>query len=418
MTTNDGTVGRYLGWFLVALSLGAGVIHFAHAGEHFDLTWYHGTFFAVVAWLQLSWAAAVIVRPTRRLLLLGVLGNLAVIATWVVSRTAGMPFGPTKGESESIALSDGLATGFEVAIVLISLAVLLRPAMAQQTIRPALGFGGLGVAGAAVAIVSTVALTPSFAAEHSHGAEEGADHHAGTEMAADHHAADGEGTTAADHGGEHDSVMIMADGSSECEKSGVTSEGNASGSGHGHRGPVQYTPLTPEEQATFKQQAILADQAVKTYPTVADAEAGGWRRITPYVPCIAAHYINNSALTNPFDPAEPEILLYAGTDPDSEIVGLSYLQLHDGEPEGFAGSNDPWHVHETLCIGEGGVLGDTGTTDEDCEARGGRTVPLGNLWMTHMWNVAGWDSYWGLFSSEHPNLGGTLGDIHGVPGGD
>jgi hypothetical protein len=411
MTTNDGTVGRYLGWFLVALSLGAGVIHFAHAGEHFDLTWYHGTFFAVVAWLQLSWAAAIIVRPTRRLLLLGVLGNLAVIATWVVSRTAGMPFGPTKGEAESIALSDGLATGFQVGIVVLSLAVLLRPAMAQQTIRPALGFGGLGVAGAAVAIVSTVALTPSFAAEHSHGAEAGTDHHAaGADAAsADHHA----GTEGMEG---HESAMIMADGSTPCEQSGVTSEGNATGSGHGHRGPVMNTPLTPEERVTFTEQAVLADQAVKTYPTVADAEAGGWRRITPYVPCIAAHYINSGALTNPFDPAEPEILLYAGTDPDSEIVGLSYLQLNDGEPEGFAGGNDAWHVHETLCIGEGGVLGDTGTTEEDCEARGGRTVPLGNLWMTHMWNVPGWDSPWGLFSSEHPNLGGTLGDINGVVG--
>jgi hypothetical protein len=413
MTTNDGTVGRYLGWFLVALSLGAGVIHFAHAGEHFDLTWYHGTFFAVVAWLQLSWAAAVIVRPTRRLLLLGVVGNLAVIATWIVSRTSGVPFGPTKGEAESIALSDGLATGFEAAIVLVALAVLVRPAMAQQSIRPSLGFGGLGIAGAAVAVVSTIALTPSFAAEHAHG-EDGADHHAaGADTAgADHHAG-AEGAAAHEGTEGHDSVMIMADGSTPCEQSGVTSEGNASGSGHGHRGPVMHTPLTPEERATFKEQALLADQAVKTYPTVADAEAGGWRRITPYVPCIAAHYIKNDALTNPFDPAEPEILLYAGTEPDSEIVGLSYLQLNDGEPEGFAGPNDPWHVHETLCLGAGGVLGDTGTSDEDCAARGGRTVELGNLWMTHMWNVPGWDSQWGLFSSEHPNLGGELGNIDG-----
>jgi hypothetical protein len=413
MTTNDGTVGRYLGWFLVALSLGAGVIHFAHAGEHFDLTWYHGTFFAVVAWLQLSWAAAVIVRPTRRLLLAGAVGNLVVIATWLVSRTAGVPFGPTKGEAESVALSDALATGFEVAIVLVSLAVLLRPAMAQQSIRPSLGFGGLGIAGVAVATVSTIALTPSFAAEHAHG-EADAGHHAETEAAADHPHAEGEDTAA--HGGEHEGVMIMADGSTPCEQSGVTSEGNASGSGHGHRGPIQHVPLTPEERVTFSEQAALADEAIKTYPTVADAEAGGWRRITPYVPCIAAHYIKNSALTNPFDPSEPEILLYAGTEPDSEIVGLSYLQLNDGEPEGFAGGNDPWHVHETLCIGAGGVLGDTGTSDEDCEARGGRTVELGNLWMTHMWNVPGWDSPWGLFSSEHPNLGGELGNINGTPG--
>ena len=45
-------------------------------------------------------------------------------------------------------------------------------------------------------------------------------------------------------------------------------------------------------------------------------------------------------------------------------------------------------------------------------------VPLNNLWMTHMWNVAGWDSRWGLFSSEHPDLGGRIGDINAAPEGE
>jgi hypothetical protein len=35
--------------------------------------------------------------------------------------------------------------------------------------------------------------------------------------------------------------------------------------------------------------------------------------------------------------------------------------------------------------------------------------------MMHMWNVAGWDSRWGLFSSEHPDLGGSIGDINAAP---
>jgi hypothetical protein len=120
-------------------------------------------------------------------------------------------------------------------------------------------------------------------------------------------------------------------------------------------------------------------------------------------------------LGNPFDPSEPEILLFDGTEPDSKLVGLSYLVFAQPEqpPEGFAGGNDPWHVHRQLCLGGGGVLGDESTTSEDCEARGGRVVPLDNLWMTHMWNVPGWESRWGLFSSEHPDLGGAIGDING-----
>ena len=68
MTTNEATVGRYLRWFLAALSVGAGFIHFAVSGGHYDVSWMHGTFFAVVAWLQIAWAVGVILRPTRRLL--------------------------------------------------------------------------------------------------------------------------------------------------------------------------------------------------------------------------------------------------------------------------------------------------------------------------------------------------------------
>src|SRR5256885_1554922 len=58
MTTNERTVGRYLRWLLAALSLGAGVIHFAVSGEHYDVSWAHGTFFAVVASLAFTPALA------------------------------------------------------------------------------------------------------------------------------------------------------------------------------------------------------------------------------------------------------------------------------------------------------------------------------------------------------------------------
>jgi hypothetical protein len=180
---------------------------------------------------------------------------------------------------------------------------------------------------------------------------------------------------------------------------------------------VPFTALDEPTRVTFSGQVSQANAVVAKYPTVADAEAGGWRRVTPYVPCIAAHYLKSSALTNPFDATEPEILLYDGTEPTSKIVGLSYLAFNTKEapPEGFAGSNDPWHVHEYLCIGRRGVLGDTNVNEADCKARGGERQYLGNLWMTHMWNVPGWDSRWGLFSSEHPDLGGRIGDINGTP---
>ena len=419
MTTNDGTLGRYLRWFLAALSLGAGAIHFAVSGGHFDLSWMHGAFFAVVAWLQLAWAAAVILKPTRRLLIAGALGNAAIIGTWAVSRTWGVPVGPEAWTPEAVSLADVLATVFEGGIVLTSLAVLARPALAQRTVRPSIGFAGIGVSGLAVAVVSTVALTPSFASDHhggGHGDSAMAGHSHGDKAAVAPHG-HGAADAATGHAAGHTDVVIQADGTSACEQAGIANEGN---SGHGHRGPVAFKIFDAATRTDFAAQVALSNQAVATYPTVADAEAGGWRRITPYVPCIAAHYLKGSALANPFDPAEPEILLYDGTKPDSKIVGLSYLQFagKDKAPEGFPGASDPWHVHEQLCIGGGGVVGDESTTPEQCADRGGNLVKLGNLWMTHMWNVPGWESRWGLFSSEHPDLGGVIGDINGTPEGE
>jgi hypothetical protein len=424
MTTTDGTIGRYLRWLLVALSLAAGAIHFAESGSHFDVSWMHGTFFAVVAWLQISWGVAFLVSPTRKLLAAAAIGNTVVIATWLMSRLWGVPVGPDPWTTEPVALVDALATGFEVAIVLVSVGVLLRPAVAQRTVSPAVGFAGIGVTGLAIAVVSTMALSPAFASEHAHGGSEGeGDGHADMAAAGEHEhgsgeaAASGDAAATPEHVEGHTNAMIMADGSSACEKAGVANEGN---SGHGHRGPVPWTPLDASTRATLAGQVAQANAVTLAYPTVEAAEAGGYRRITPYVPCIAAHYLNSGILDGTFDPANPEILLFDGTDPDSQIVGLSYLAFTgpDNPPEGFAGSNDPWHVHRQLCIGGGGVLGDENATEEDCTSRGGRVVPLEGLWMSHMWNVAGWDSRWGLFSSEHPDLGGRIGDINAAPDAD
>ena len=406
MTTNDGTVGRYLRWFLAALSVGAGVIHFAVSGGHFDVSWTHGAFFAVVAWLQLGWAAAVVLKPTRRVLLIGAVGNAFIIVTWAMSRVWGVPVGPDAWTPEQISLADALASGFEAVLVVMCGAVLVHPSVARRRVAPR--FGGVLLAGSAlaVAIVSTLALTPSFASDHHGGGE-----------AAHGSAHDGDGHDGEGHDGDgHTGVVIQADGSSACELAAVANEGN---SGHGHRGPVAFTPLDDATRLELADQVALSNQAVAAYPTVKEAEAAGWRRVTPYVPCIAAHYLKSSALMNPFDPAEPEILLYDGDGPDSRIVGLSYLVFADKDtpPEGFAGPNDPWHVHRQLCIGGGGVLGDESSGPEECEGRGGRVVPLENLWMTHMWNVAGWESRWGLFSSEHPDLGGVIGDINATPDG-
>src|SRR3982074_3125162 len=170
MTTNQRRLGRYLRWLLAALSVGAAFIHFAVSGGHYDVSWMHGTFFAVIAWLQIAFAVGVILRPTRRLLTAGVLLNAGIIGVWAVSRIWGVPVGPDPWTPEAVTLADSLSSGFERGIVILSLAVLVRPALAQRSIRPSFAIGGLGITGLAVAVVSTVSLTPSFASQHPGGA--------------------------------------------------------------------------------------------------------------------------------------------------------------------------------------------------------------------------------------------------------
>jgi hypothetical protein len=409
MTTNERTVGRYLRWLLAALSVGAGVIHFSVSGEHYDMSVLHGSFFAVVAWLQIAWAVGVILRPTRRLLTAGIVLNAGVIGVWAMSRIWGVPVDPQSWTPEPVALADALSSGFEAGIVLISLAVLVRPALASQRMRPAVAAPSFGLAAVAVAVVSSMAVAPAFASDHHHGSSEeaaaGGHSHSAASMKG------GGAAHGAGHAGGSTEAVVQADGTSACEQAGVANAGN---SGHGHRGPVPFAPMDAATREAQSQQIAISNAFITAHPTVKEIEADGWRKITPYVPCIAAHYIKGGELTNGFDPAKPEIVLAAGTDPDSRVVGLSYLAFagKDTPPAGFAGENDPWHVHEKLCLGGGGVLGDESTTDEECAARGGKMQNLGNLWMMHMWNVPGWESRWGIFSSEHPDLGGTIGNLN------
>ena len=53
-----------------------------------------------------------------------------------------------------------------------------------------------------------------------------------------------------------------------------------------------------------------------------------------------------------FDYSNPEFLMFAGEDADSELVGFAWLVKapEDSPPSGFTGGNDWWHRHESLCF--------------------------------------------------------------------
>jgi hypothetical protein len=291
----------------------------------------------------------------------------------------GLPVGGHEGVVEDIGSIDLLATVFEALAVLGATYLLVRrPEQYSFRFKPSM----LAVA-ALPALLVMAASTAVVASPDAMGhGDDG--HHADTEAAAgtDHHAG------------------------------GSTDDHAAGGAGHGHSGVAPWQNITDEEtRDLLGEQLALAREAAALYPTAQDAADAGYVRVTPYVPLIGAHWMNFSLVDDEFDPSQPEMLLYDESGLDAEMVGLSYYFASGEEgdddapvPEGFAGPNDQWHAHLGLCIGSGGVIGPESLTEQECEAIGGSKADGGGRYMVHAWVVPGWESPWGVFSGEQPDL--------------
>ncbi len=73
-------------------SASAAAVHAAVGPEHFRERLVFGLFFATAAIAQVAWSWAMVLRPSRLLVAAGALGNAAVLALWLVTRTIGLPF--------------------------------------------------------------------------------------------------------------------------------------------------------------------------------------------------------------------------------------------------------------------------------------------------------------------------------------
>jgi hypothetical protein len=112
----------------VVLSLATGWVHLAYAESHFESWWGYGVFFVGVGLGQGLLGAALLCRPTARVALIGVVGNLGVVLMYVVSRTDGVPLGPHANVAEKATTVDLLTTAGEIVLVVVLLAMLGRTA--------------------------------------------------------------------------------------------------------------------------------------------------------------------------------------------------------------------------------------------------------------------------------------------------
>lgn len=129
---------RWWQYAAAGFSAVAGIIHVIVTPAHFEEWIGYGIFFLIAAAFQLLLAFVLVVAyPVRRgVLWAGILGNLAIIAMWVVTRTMGVPLGPMAGEIEGIGGLDLASKIAEVAAI-----VCLAQVMRMQSNTAASGDG-------------------------------------------------------------------------------------------------------------------------------------------------------------------------------------------------------------------------------------------------------------------------------------
>ena len=162
--------------YAAALFLMAALIHLWTAPEHLGEWWGYGAFFPAASLGQGLYAASLLLLHglgrSRSLFLLGAVGNLALVALYVVTRTVGIPLlGPHAGEVEGISPLGLAATASELALVVALGALALE--------RDVLG-GRRGTAALGLALV-VLALSAYGVSHDSHAAsppDNHADHHA------------------------------------------------------------------------------------------------------------------------------------------------------------------------------------------------------------------------------------------------
>jgi hypothetical protein len=99
-------------------SIAAGAIHVAAAATLGSDNTENLAFFGLVATAQIVWGLVTLVAASRWWLVVGALGNAVVMATWIVSRTVGLPVGPYAHVVLPVGFADALATALEAVTII------------------------------------------------------------------------------------------------------------------------------------------------------------------------------------------------------------------------------------------------------------------------------------------------------------
>jgi hypothetical protein len=124
-----------------ALSLSAALVHLSLVPWQMQVWPGYGAFFLAATAGQALLAAALLRVRTPAVLLAGLAGTLAIVLTYVLTRTRGVPLGPHAGHALKAGELDVATTVAELAVVAV-LVSLLPPAQARRASTVLLCVGG------------------------------------------------------------------------------------------------------------------------------------------------------------------------------------------------------------------------------------------------------------------------------------
>jgi hypothetical protein len=123
------------------LSLGAAWVHLAYVAPHLRQWWAYGAFFLASGIGQALFAPLILRSPRPWLAVVGIAGNIAIVAMYVLSRTNGAPLGPHANVPERVGAVDLATAAAEV--LTIALLVTLLGRRARTLVADLLVFGGV-----------------------------------------------------------------------------------------------------------------------------------------------------------------------------------------------------------------------------------------------------------------------------------
>jgi hypothetical protein len=297
-----------------ALTLGAGLAHAAaatdHAGQQTTVV-----LFVLAAVAQVLLGAAVLLRPSRRVLLGAVVVDVAAAVAWTVSRTAGLPPFIGFGGREVVGAGDVATTVAEVVAVLTVAVAWRAPVVGRRRLSPVLA-------------LAVVPVLVGLAVPSSH-------HHLEGEVAAGHsHAGD-----AGDHG--HPPASRLA------------GDPVFSGADTSHASEAE---LQAAKRLIESTRAAVAAR----FPDQAALLAAGYRSIgdglvTPFDHFIKPEYMQDG---RELDPERVESVVLERTPAGWRVASAMYI-LEAGKtmadvPD-VAGELTVWHDHQNLCWDRSGV---------------------------------------------------------------